>query len=484
MSIKHGIYIQEEATDVQVAQTGSSSIQVVVGTAPVNMAENPSEVVNVPILANSATEAMAALGYSVDFQKYTLCQTMYATANLFQASPVVYINVLDPKKHKKDLTEAEYQINQKQAVIEKEGIILDGLTVKNATGDVALTLDTDYSAAFDSTTGFLTITMIAGGKGENATAIKVSGSILDPDAVKKEDIIGAVDPSTGAETGAQLIRQVYPRLGVVPGLIIAPGWSQIPEVGLALIAKAALINGVFRSMALVDLDTTKAKKYTDTKKVKEDSGYTSPHCYPLWPCDRAGEYILAKSAVVGAAVEYIDAGNDDVPNLSPSNHLLGVTGQCLADGTEVVVDQDQANTVNSYGVATAINQNGYRLWGNYTGAYPASADAKDIWFPVRRMFNWQGNNFIQTYFDKVDNPMNNVLVQSVVDSENIRCSAYAPKYWAGASIEYLTDDNPKTSILAGKMVFRQHIAPYTPAQDIENILDYDTDALASAVGGK
>ena len=161
MSIKHGIYIQEEATDVQVAQTGSSSIQVVVGTAPVNMAENPSEVVNVPILANSATEAMAALGYSVDFQKYTLCQTMYATANLFQASPVVYINVLDPKKHKKDLAEAEYQINQKQAVIEKEGIILDGLTVKNATGDVALTLDTDYSAAFDSTTGFLTITMIA-----------------------------------------------------------------------------------------------------------------------------------------------------------------------------------------------------------------------------------------------------------------------------------------------------------------------------------
>ena len=100
------------------------------------------------------------------------------------------------------------------------------------------------------------------------------------------------------------------------------------------------------------------------------------------------------------------------------------------------------------------------------------------------MFNWKGNNFIQTYFDKVDNPMNNVLVQSVVDSENIRCSAYAPKYWAGASIKYLTDDNPKTSILAGEMVFRQHIAPYTPAQDIENILDYDTDALASAVGGK
>lgn len=175
--------------------------------------------------------------------------------------------------------------------------------------------------------------------------------------------------------------------------------------------------------------------------------------------------------------------NTQGANSGPSNHLLGVGGQCLEDGTEVYLDQDQANTVNGYGVTTAINQNGYRLWGNYTGAYPASSDAKDIWFAVRRMFSWQGNNFIQTYFDEVDDPMNNVLVQSVVDSENIRCSAYAPKYWAGASIEYKSDDNPKTAILAGTMKFRQHIAPYTPAQEIVDIIDYDTDTLAAAVGG-
>lgn len=483
MSIRHGVYIQEEATAVQVPKTGNSSVQVVVGTAPVNMAENPSEAVNVPILANSGTEAMAALGYSVDFKNFTLCQTMFATSNLFQVSPVVYINVLDPAKHNKELAEAEYQVNQKQAVIEKEGIILEGLTVKNSTGDTELKAGEDYSAAFGSATGFLTITMLAGGKGAAATAIKVSGKVIDPSKVTKEDVIGAVDPSTGAETGAQVIRQVYPRLGIVPGLILAPGWSQIPEVGLALAAKAAKINGVYSAMALLDLDTAKAKKYTDTKSVKEESGYTSPFCYPLWPCDRVGEYILAKSAVAGAMIQYMASDNEDVPNQSPSNHLLGVGGQCLEDGTEVYLDQDQANTVNGYGVTTAINQNGYRLWGNYTGAYPASSDAKDIWFAVRRMFNWQGNNFIQTYFDEVDDPMNNVLVQSVVDSENIRCSAYAPKYWAGASIEYKSDDNPKTAILAGTMKFRQHIAPYTPAQEIVDIIDYDTDTLAAAVGG-
>lgn len=50
MSIRHGVYIQEEATAVQVPKTGNSSVQVVVGTAPVNMAENPSEAVNVQFL--------------------------------------------------------------------------------------------------------------------------------------------------------------------------------------------------------------------------------------------------------------------------------------------------------------------------------------------------------------------------------------------------------------------------------------------------
>jgi phage tail sheath protein FI len=133
---------------------------------------------------------------------------------------------------------------------------------------------------------------------------------------------------------------------------------------------------------------------------------------------------------------------------------------------------------------TAINLNGWRNWGNYTGAYPGSTDAKDIWIAVRRMFNWQGNTFIQTYFDRVDDPMNYRLIEAIVDSENIRCAAYAPDKWAGARIEYLAEDNPTTDILAGKITFRQHIAPYTPAQEIENILSYDTDMLAEALGGE
>jgi hypothetical protein len=97
------------------------------------------------------------------------------------------------------------------------------------------------------------------------------------------------------------------------------------------------------------------------------------------------------------------------------------------------------------------------------------------------MFNWQANTFILSYLDKVDDPMNRRLIDTIIDTENIRCAAYAPEYWAGAWIEYLEDDNPITEILACHVTFRQHIAPYTPAQWINNILDYDLSTLQAAL---
>lgn len=478
--IDHGVLVIEEDTALTAPVTGTCAIPVVVGTAPVNMVEDPAAAVNTPILANSAAEAMAALGYVTDFKAYTLCQMMYVTNNVYQISPVVYVNVLDPAKHKKTLSETTATVNQMQAKVDTKGIILNGLTVKAAS--VTLTLGTDYTTEFD-TDGGLLVNLIEGGKGASATSITVSGNVLDPSMVTKEDIIGAYNASTGKESGLEVIRQVKPKLGVVPGLIIAPGWSKIPEVGIAMSAKAANINGVYKATAIPDLDTTKARKYTDCKKVKEDSGFTSKFGYPLWPCAKIGEYILSFSTVAAACIAYTDANNDDIPSRSPSNKLLGITGLCLEDGTEVILDQDQANTVNGYGVATGLNMNGWKLWGNYTGAYPATKDVKDMWLPVRRMFNWHSNIFIDTYFEKVDDPMNPVLIETVTDSENIRLGAYVPDKMAGAEMQYLASDNPITNALAGIITFRQRIAPYTPAEVIKDIVSYDTNMLKSALSG-
>ena len=472
--MKHGIFIYEEGTNATVPKESSAAL-VVVGTAPVNLTDEP--LVNTPVLATNATEAIAALGYSSDFSKYSLCCAMYVTKNLYPITPVVYINVLDPARHKKALTDTTVSVTDLTAIIAKEGVLKANLTVK--AGETTLTENTDYTLTFDSN-GYLNINLISTGAGAEALSLTVSGYRLDPSAVTKADIIGAVDVNTGAETGMEVIRQIYPKLGIVPGTLIAPYWSSIPEVGIALSAKAANINGVFKAMALVDVDAT---KYTDVKTTKESSGFTSEFCIPCWPAVQVGDTILPYSVVAAARTVYSDAENDDVPSRSPSNISLSITGTCLLDGTEIVLDQDQATTVGEFGCVTALNLSGFKMWGNHTGAYPSSSEAKDIWISVRRMFNWQGNNFILTYFDKVDDPMNPRLIENIVDSENIRCGAFTPEHWAGASIEYLKEDNPDTDILAGKITFRQHIAPYTPAETIVNVINYDTETLVGVLTG-
>lgn len=476
-TIKHGVGIREADTAITAPVTGSNSVQVVIGTAPVNQAEDPTAVVNTPVLANNAIEAMELLGYSKDFKTYTLCATMYAMSNLYSVGPVVFINVLDPAKHTKTISALSLTVSDRQATIDQEGVIPSSLNV--STADTELKLDTDYTVSFDKD-GKAVLTFVA-----DQTKVTVNGSALDASKITADDIIGAVVTKTGKETGMEVIRQVYPKLGVVPGILEAPYWSKKAEVAIALLAKCGTINGCFQAQAFVDIDSSSsgATKYTDVKTVKEKMGIDSTYGHAYWPQAKVGDYQFPMSVVAGVRTQYLDNVNGDVPYNSPSNKDLAITGICLEDGTEVILDQDQANAVNSYGVITALNLNGFRLWGNYTTAYPGDNDPKNIWINVRRMFNWQGNNFILSYNADVDDPMNRRLIDSVVDSENIRCASYAPEYWAGAKIEYLSTDNTQSNILAGHVIFRQHIAPYTPAQYIENIIDYDVAALAAALTG-
>lgn len=483
MAYSHGVYIEEQATSLIAPIEGTAGLQVIIGTAPVNLAENPYQCTNKPMLCYSYKEAVANVGYSDDFGKYTLCQSVDACFRVFNVAPIILINVLDPKKHKKSIAETDCTVENEKAKLAETGVLLDTVVVKDETGTETLQEDKDYILSFDDS-GEVMITLM--GSHAKDTAIKVSATAIDPEAVKYADIIGGVDVNTGAETGMEVIRQVYPMLGMTPGLLLAPGWSQNANVAAALQAKCENINGVFTCECVVDVDCGEdgAKKYTDVKMTKEASGINSIHAYAVWPKGKIGEKSYYLSALAAACIAYTDANNGDVPNLSPSNKSLKITAAVLEDGTEVVLDQEQANTVNSFGVATTWNQNGYRLWGNNTAAYPATTDPKDRWLPCRRFFSWWGNSFILTYFQKVDDPMNTRLIESIVDSENIRGNSFAARgYCAAARIVYLRSENPATDIINGKMRFHIYLAPYTPAETIIGVLEFDVDALSEALAG-
>ena len=483
MAYNHGIRIEEQATSIVAPITGSAGLQVVIGTAPINLAKDPYSVTNVPLIAYSFSEAASQLGYSDDFKKFTLCQSMDASFRIFNVAPIIFINVLDPKKHKKDNTEASVNVVAKQAKLEEDGIFVDTLVVKD--GDTTLTKNEDYITSFTDD-GKVLVSLIEGSSHAGASTLTVKSTSIDPSAVKAKDIIGGYDAATDKESGLELIRQVYPRFNMTPGLLLAPGWSQIPEVGIVLGSKCSEINGVFSCECVLDLDSssTGAKKYSAVGEWKNKNGYTNKHSVVLWPQVKVGKKQYAFSAIFAALTAYTDASNDDVPNLSPSNKMAKITGLVLDDGTEVTLDQNQANLLNSQGIITAINVNGWRTWGNNTAAYPGVTDPKDRWFCCRRFFSWWGNSFIMTYFQKVDDPANYRLIESIVDSENIRGNSYVSQgKCAGAKIVFEEKDNQITDILNGKIKFRQYLAPYTPAEDILNVLEFDPSMLAAAISG-
>lgn len=481
MSYKHGVYVREQETSLVAPVTGTAGLQVIIGTAPVHLLEKPEEAVNKPLLVYSYKEAVSAVGYSDDFASYTLCEAIAANFQVVNTAPLVLINVLDPKKHTKDMEETTVQVNDGVAVVEKKGVLLSAMKVKNGEND--LTENMDYTAVYNSDGG-VSIAIIAGGAGDGATRLTVSGKAVDASKVAATDIVGGVDAATGAETGMEVIRQVYPKLGMTPGILTAPRYSANAVVCAALQAKTKEINGVFKCVCVADVDSTAegATKYTDVKEQKEKQALNDPNAYGVWGYGKVGDVLYSGSTLAAALTAYTDAANDDTPNVSPSNKAIAISAVCLADGTEIVLDQEQANTVNSFGVATFLNINGFRLWGNNTAAYPGITDPKDRWFSVRRFLSWAANTFILTYFQKVDSPMNKRLIEAIVDSENVRGNGFVARgVCARYETMYNEDENPVTDLMNGKITFHQFITPYTPAEDIEDIIEFDPKALASAL---
>lgn len=477
MAYMHGISIQENPTSVPTPARNEAGVPVIFGTAPVNLTKEPENAVNRLFLCHTFAEAKEAVGYSGDYENYTLCQAMDAFFKAFGIGPVVLCNILDPAVHKADYTETVTIIDGR-AITKESGILLKNLVVKQE--ETVLEAGKDYTADFNEE-GRAVITILT----EGISSLTLSGSRLDPSKVTPKDIMGSYDPATGIETGVELVRRVYPLFSLAPSLLLAPGWSQDPQVGIALAEKCMEVNGMFKCECVLDIDTTKAKKNTDVEAVKTESGYLNAHTICLWPMVEYNQKLMASSAMYAAMACYSDYNNDNVPNLSLSNQAIPVTAAVLKDGTEVLLDINQANELNGAGIVTVLNLGGFKFWGNNTAAFPDMTDPKDRWISCRRFFSWWGNSFIKTYLEKVDQPANYRLIESIVDSENVRGNSLVSMgKCAGIRMVYSKEDNPIENVIDGKIVFKQYLAPYTPAEHILNALEFDPSMIEAALGGE
>lgn len=486
-SFEHGVRTSETATSLLATTEVLSAVPFVVGIAPVNMVDNPS--VNRPLLCYSYAEAVQSLGFEpakadangIKKYRFNLSEFIYSTFNFYGQTPIILVNVLDPTKHKKAADSISVTISSRtgSATVSELGIIPSSLTITKPEDAGKYVKDVDFITSFDEE-GNLVISSLSDEDGTllmaTDTPLTISAEKLDPEAVTSADIIGGVDVATGARKGLELIQEVYPKFGIIPTLVLSPGYSSDPEVAAIMGTKALNINTVFNAMAIVDLPSDTITKYSDVPSFKSLNNIMDPNMIACWPMVNMSETLYHMSTAAAGVIARCDNENGGgVPYWSPSNQSIEGTGLALADGSEVVLGKEEANYLNGEGIVTCLNFiGGWRLWGNRTACYPDNTDVKDCFISVKRMFQWVANTVVTTIWQKVDQPGNRRLIDSIVDTLNVWLNSLtARQQLLGGRLEFRQEDNSTQDLMDGKYSFKLFMTPPSPAEDLAFDLEID-----------
>lgn len=467
----HGVYVSELGTAVSTPVAVETGIPFVIGLAPVHTAGNPAPAGN-PVICNSFAEFVEKLGYSEDWDTYTLCEFAYSQFKLYGAAPVIFCNLLDPATMKSGVTAADKDVVGKKVELAVDAIDDAGLIVKGQGGaGTAYVKDTDYSVYYNAD-GKLTVELLPDSTHYSDVKLNIAYNKVTPASVT----------DTTIASGIENIELCMTKLGIVPDLICAPKFSCEASVAAVMTAKAAGINGMFPAMALVDIDTADATTYDAVVAQKNTDNMTGAQEIVCWPLAKLGDKVFHMSTVLAGCLSKTDAAYG-APYASPSNQSIQIDTLVIAAGTEVNMTLAQANILNAGGVVTALNfMGGFRMWGNYTGCYPTSTDVKDYFIPIRRMFNWVTCTLIRTFWDRIDQPMNRRLVDSIVDTANIWMNGLTGSgYILGGRVEYSDEENPTTALMAGIIKLHVYITPPSPMQELDFVLEYDATYVEAAL---
>ena len=485
---KLGVHIFEQATSVQTPKVATVGIPFVVGTAPVQSAAKPASP-NVPVLATSWAEAVEKLGFSYDWERYTLCEFMYSHFQLFGAQPVIFCNISDPASMRREEAEADYSVADHKVSVSVDAIAdTIKVSIKGGTAEgtdetapaQVLERDVDYSILYDrddTDTYVCIVELLEDGSAYDAETVSIAYSAADPTTATVADVVDGIAQADACLTV----------VGLVPDLIAAPGWSHNTVVAAVMATKAAAVNGLFKGKAVIDADSSEGgvTEYSQLSGYKNKNNFVDVDQILCWPMVQLGDYRFHLSTQLCGLMATVDAGNRGIPYESPSNKNLKMDACVLADGTPVNLTWNQVDLVaGSWGVVTAVNflDSGWVAKGNYTACYPGNTDVKDQFIPVSRMFDFIGNTLIRTFWSKLDKPLTPALRDSILQTCNIWLGGLTGGgYLYGARCEMLASENPLTSLLDGIITLHVYNAPPVPAQEIDFILEYDVSYMETAL---
>lgn len=477
--LTHGINMKEVPTSIKPAVV-AGNLPVIFGTAPVNRATDPK--VNKVQILFSMDQVHKYFGYAKDYENYTLTEAADIFFQLYNVAPVVFVNVLDPARHKKSVAEHDVTLVGDSYEIKSIGILAETLIIKNQAGTLTYNLGTDY--ILEWTSKGLEIVIIEGGTILENDTLKIAYEELDPSLVTNEDIIGT--KMNGVSSGLALVEEVYPVTRKVPTMLLVPKYGESSAIAAILDSKADNINSCFTCMSIVDVDES-ITDYTLVPAYKNNNNILSPNQILCWPKVKLGDDVYRLGTQLAAHMMVVDMNNSDVPLESPSNKNMRIDGTVVKkDGNyeDINLSLPEANYLNDNGIITTINFIvGWTAWGNRTACYPANTDIKDSFINVKRMFQYYATSFILTHWIDVDKTIRPRLVESIVDSRNeFYLGEISKENIIDGRIEFIQAENSTGDLLSGKLTFHNHLCIGGPAEQITGLLEFDPSGFSKLFG--
>lgn len=253
-----------------------------------------------------------------------------------------------------------------------------------------------------------------------ANSAHLTTGVLDPTKITLSDIIGGVDETTGKYKGAQALLACQSELGLTPRILIAPGFThQTPldegdPVANPVVAELLGISERLRAVIIADCPNTNE---TDAVNYREDWG--SARIYPIYPwvkvLNTATNTISQEPSSARVAGLIAKSDNERGFWWSPSNQIInGIVGISKPIDFALGDSNSKANFLNENNIATIIQQDGFRLWGNRT----TSADPKWIFLQARRTADMINDSLLKAHMWAVDRNITKTYIEDVLEGVN------------------------------------------------------------------
>ena len=327
-------------------------------------------------------------------------------------------------------------------------ILINGSYTEAAKLGTTGTLPAALDGILAQTGAMVVVIRIAEGvaSGEGNEAITAAEATIN-------NVIGSVS-ANGTYSGVYSFLAAKSMLGVTPRILCAPGFSTTEVV-----TELNIIAGRLRAIVVADCPANE----TNANLISFVNACASARVYAVYPevINTKNETVPASPYVAGVMAK---TDNDEGFWVSPSNKAInGIIGLSKPIDFTLGDSSCRANYLNEQKIATIINQNGYKLWGNRSTA----GEGAYQFLCVRRTADVISDSILQSHLWAVDR---NIVKNYLTDvTENVNAFLATLKsqgaILAGKCVAN-KELNTAQNISEGKVYFDFEFTPAYPAEQV------------------